>query len=386
MASTPGSISISEQASRGTPSPAGAPRRALAVGLVLAVAGLVATVAEASVEPVAAAPETVASVLMYHRVGNAEQPSTSVTRAQFGAHLDYLEANGFNVVPLGRVVEALQLGETLPPRSVAITFDDGYASVGEVAHPMLAARDMPYTVFISTGALDAGYSGYLDWDALRGLAAEGVRFANHSRSHAPLFARRDGETRPQWRARVRADLGDARARLIDELGAAVHQSPPLLAYPYGEYSLELMDLAAEMGFVAFGQQSGAIGIHSNSLALPRYAMNERFAVLDDFALKVNSRALPVIDQQPLDPVRTTPEPPRLRLTLADLPAVARAGLACYYAGERLLPSWLEADRRLRVEGSAPLPVGRSRYNCTAPDGEGRYYWFSQLWILGSGGT
>jgi len=29
----------------------------------------------------------------------------------------------------------------------------------------------------------------------------------------------------------------------------------------------------------------------------------------------------------------------------------------------------------------PLGVGRSRYNCTMPSKEnGRYYWFSKLWL------
>ncbi|MEX0449941.1 polysaccharide deacetylase family protein [Spiribacter sp. 221] len=362
--------------------------------LAAVTAGLLAVVAlvpmaraqdEAGVaEPLA--PETLASVLMYHRVGNPEHPSTSVTREQFRAHLDYLERNDFNVVPLGRVVEALQTRQPLPDRTVAITFDDAYASVHEVAGPMLMARGWPYTVFVSTGAVDAGYEGYLDWDQLRGMAAGGARFGNHSRSHDPLFVRHDDETRPQWRARIEADLTAARQRLTDELGEALYQSPPLLAYPYGEYSLELMDLAAEMGFVAFGQQSGAIGIHSNSLALPRYAMNERFAGLDGFALKVNSRALPVVDQEPLDPVREDSQAPRLTLTLAPLPEDSTAQLACYYEGERLLPEWLEDGVRFAVRGGADLPVGRSRYNCTAPDDAGRYYWFSHLWIRGRGGT
>jgi hypothetical protein len=51
-----------------------------------------------------------------------------------------------------------------------------------------------------------------------------------------------------------------------------------------------------------------------------------------------------------------------------------------------MPEWQEPRTRLTVEGQADLPVGRSRYNCTAPDTEGRYFWFSQLWIRGEGGT
>jgi len=353
----------------------------LALALMLA-AGL----APAAAQSLAPTPQTVASVLMYHRVGNADHPSTNVTEAQFRAHLDYLETEGFNVVPLARVVEALEGDQPLPPRTVAITFDDGYRSVGEVAHPLLEARGWPYTVFVNTAPVNAGQAGHMSWERMRELAADGVRFANHSRSHAPLFHRPEGETRPRWRDRVRADLMDARVSLRDELGEAVHQSPPLLAYPYGEYSPALMSEVAELGFVAFGQQSGAIGVHANSLALPRHSFNQRYAEMDRFRVKVHSRALPVIEQAPLDPVRRDRAAPALSLTLAPSPDLQAGQLACYYRGERLLPQWDESGERFSVQGEAPVPVGRSRYNCTAPDGQGRYFWFSQLWVHGEGGT
>ncbi len=331
-----------------------------------------------------AAPQAV--VLMYHRVGESDYPSTNVTVEQFRAHLDYLAENDFNVLPLDQIIQALQTREPLPERSVAITFDDGYSSVGEVAHPMLAERGWPYTVFVNTGPVDSGYSGYLGWDELRALADEGVRFGNHSQSHAPLFARNPGETRSLWRERIRADLSEARSRLIEELGAAVHQSPPLLAYPFGEYSIELMDLAAEMGFVAFGQQSGALGEHANTLALPRYAMNERFAEMDGFSVKVHSSPMPVVDQSPLDPVRQTAEAPRLTLTLAADADITPAQVTCFYRAEVLQPEPLGDGRRFAVEAESDLPTGRSRYNCTAPNPAGGFYWFSHLWIVGPGGS
>ena len=359
-------------------------RRCAAAAIALLVAAAGAPVGLAAQEP-PPAPETVASVLMYHRVGNPEYPTTNVTIDQFRAHLDYLQENDFEIVPLARVVEAMELGESLPPRSVAITFDDGYRSVGETAHPLLAERDWPYTVFVNTAPVDAGMTGHMDWDRMRELAADGVMFGNHSHSHDPLFYRREGETRPRWRDRIRADLTTAQGRLRDELGDAVHRSPSLLAYPYGEYSLELMDQAAELGFVAFGQQSGAVGFDANHLALPRFSFNERYSDLDGFAVKVRSRAMPVIEQTPLDPVRTDRTAPRLSLTLATDTDMQTDRMACYYQGERLTPAEQGADGQFVVQGEAELPVGRSRYNCTAPDRDGRYFWFSQLWVVGDGG-
>lgn len=322
-----------------------------------------------------------AVVLLYHRVGEDRYPATSVTEAQFRAHLDHLEAEGYRVRPLGELVRRLRAGETVPAGSVAITFDDAYASVGETAHPLLAERGWPYTVFVSTGYIDGDYGGYLDWARLRGMAREGARFGNHSRDHGHLFAPRGDEDAAAWRERVRADLLHARGRLRDELGDAVHRQPPLLAYPYGEYSAALAELAGALAFVAFGQHSGVVGADGPWQSLPRFPMNERYAALGTFRTKVAARPLPVRHAEPADPVREEAEPPALTLELGEV-AADPGRLTCFYGSETLEPEWLEPGRRLRVAGDAPLPQGRSRYNCTLPDGDGRFYWYSQLWING----
>lgn len=354
------------------------------------VAGLLLALAAAGPSGVVVAATTAedvgsAVVLMYHRVGEASAPSTNVTVEQFKAHLAYLDRNDFHVLSLDEVIDARANGRKLPARSVAITFDDGYRSVGVTAHPLLAERGWPYTVFVNTGPVDAGLRGHMDWSMMRTMAAEGARFANHSETHAPLFVRQSGESVAQWQTRIRGDLDHAQQRLVDELGAAVHQSPPLLAYPYGEYDPALLSLAETMGYVAFGQQSGVVSPYGHEQALPRFAMNERYAEMDGFRVKVNARALPVASALPLSPVREQSSAPRLSVTLAATDRVDER-LTCFYQGERLDPQWLEPGRRFRVQGGADLPVGRSRYNCTAPDGSGRFYWFSQLWIYGEAGT
>src|SRR5688572_7722820 len=95
-----------------------------------------------------------AVAFIYHRFGEGSLPSTSVSLAQFDAHLDHLAHNGFKVWSLDRVVGALLEGTALPEKVVAITIDDGFASIYTEAYPRLKARGFAFTVFLNTDAID----------------------------------------------------------------------------------------------------------------------------------------------------------------------------------------------------------------------------------------
>ena len=61
----------------------------------------------------------------------------------------------FNVLSLPDAVAMLKAG-TIPRRSAAITFDDGYENNFTVASPILESMDVPATFFIAGGAVDQG--------------------------------------------------------------------------------------------------------------------------------------------------------------------------------------------------------------------------------------
>ena len=322
-----------------------------------------------------------AVILQYHHVGDTTPPATSVTGEQFDAHLDYLESESYEVWPLEKIVAHLTGKRDLPEKCVAITFDDAYRSVYTEAFPRLHERKWPLTVFVTTHGVDQGWQSYMTWQEMRELAGRGVRFAPHGHAHEHMTRRRPGESEEAWTERVTEDIQRCRMRLGEELGEVAD----LFAYPYGEYDARLKEIVRGLDLIGFGQQSGAVWTGSDFGALPRFALSVPYANLPDFITRVRSLPLPVLSAQPEDPVLPAgADRPTLRLELA-------AGdyqidqLACYATGQGRIEV-----RRMQREGlwieivpGKPVPMGRSRYNCTAPHRDGgRYYWFSQLWIRG----
>jgi peptidoglycan/xylan/chitin deacetylase (PgdA/CDA1 family) len=59
------------------------------------------------------------------------------------------------VLPLAGAVERLRHG-SLAPRSVAITFDDGYANNLHLAYPLLQKYQLPATIFLSSSYIESG--------------------------------------------------------------------------------------------------------------------------------------------------------------------------------------------------------------------------------------
>jgi len=197
-----------------------------------------------------------AVVLMYHRFGEDRHPSTSIRVEQFEAHLGHLREGRYTVISLARLLAALDGDATdLPDRSVVITIDDAFRSIFEVAFPRFKEYGYPFTVFVATDPVDGGLADYMTWEQMREMQKEGATFANHGAEHVSLIERGADESEEAWRRRIGTDVARGHKRLDEELDAL----PGAFAYPHGEYDPAVAEVLAEMGYVSFGQQSGAVG-------------------------------------------------------------------------------------------------------------------------------
>lgn len=315
-------------------------------------------------------------VLMYHRFGEDNYPSTSIRTDQFADHLKHLSESGYSVVPLAAVHDSIDNGTPLPERAVAITIDDAYRSVYDVAFPMFKEYGFPFTVFVATDAVDEGLPAYMTWEQMRDMAEGGATYANHGAAHKSTIDREQGVTDEEWIALVRRDIEKGAKRIAEELDLLQGS----FAYPYGEYNTAVGDMLLEMGYDSFGQHSGAVGPDSDRRALPRYPMAESFGDMGQFRTKVASVPMPVTKVDPWEPV-TTNRQPTITITLGATDA--RLGeLACYITGQgKVDVKWLAANSQFVVGPEKAFGKGRQRVNCTAPRNDGRYLWFSHQWIV-----
>lgn len=322
-------------------------------------------------------------VLQYHHVSNSTPHSTSISPELFRQHLNYLESEGFNIVSLKEFVELLDSEKNSSDKSILITFDDGYRTIYENAYPLLKAKNFPFTVFINIEPIQNKIPQFMGWSQLKEMQKHGASIANHSFSHEHLIRWKKGEKLHDWKSRVTGDIFRAQKVLEDRLSV----SNRAFAYPYGEYSFDLKAVLKEFGYLAFGQNSGAVLKASDKQAIPRFPFGGRYGDIDDFALKVNSLAMPVDKVEIADergkPLRdhvlpVSVEKPILRVKLQDQTLHRR--LSCFLTGQRELNVVTKNDF-VQIQPVQKLPVGRSRINCTAPSAQaGRFYWYSQPWI------
>jgi peptidoglycan/xylan/chitin deacetylase (PgdA/CDA1 family) len=228
-------------------------------------------------------------VLAYH--GLSEPGRYAIRREEFARQMAMLDAAGFETITIGQYVSFLR-GEPvdLPARPLLLTFDDGKLSSFRGADAVLERYGMNAVMYAIAGETEDGSEYYLSADELSEMTETGRweveahageqhhEIAYDAAGHmGPAYAYRahsDGELESlaDYRERVLGDIGDAAARLDDEVAGYAGET---FSFPFG----------------AYGQYG------TNDRRIPRFlprALGRRFDAL--FA-------------QPSDAAFTTPGPP-----------------------------------------------------------------------------
>jgi peptidoglycan/xylan/chitin deacetylase (PgdA/CDA1 family) len=316
------------------------------------------------------------NLFIYHRFGEEKYPSTNIAVDQFESHLEHLKQSETEVVSLSEVVSRLKSGQKLPVKAAVLTVDDAFDSFLSHGMPLIHRYNFPVTLFVNTDSV--GTHGYLNWDQLRSLVKGGVVVGNHSATHDYLIEREAGESTDAWRKRVEKDILRAQSAFQRELGL----KPNLFAYPYGEFSNELIEIVQSLGFdAAIAQQSGVVDESTDLFTVPRFPMGGPYATLKQFRSKLSMNKL---DAEVIGAVDTIPDsnPPAITVRL-DTQRFDVSRLQGFVQGNNKLKiekvSGSQSDFLLQAE--APLTGRRNKYTLTVPLKSGGWGWFSYPWFL-----
>ena len=177
-----------------------------------------------------------APILMYHYLSappsdaDIYRQDLSVTPELFAAHLDRIQAEGYQTVSLYDLLLHLAQGAPLPEKPVIITFDDGYRDNYENAFPLLKERGMTATFFVVTDFMDEERPGYLTWEMAREMHAAGMDIESHGRNHISLKGKDSDYL--VWQA-----LGS-----LETIEYEIGERPRFISYPAGEYDPTVIDI------------------------------------------------------------------------------------------------------------------------------------------------
>ena len=191
-----------------------------------------------------------ALVLCYHALSETWPADLSIAPERLRAHLRFLADRGYRGVTFSDLV-----GGGQPGKVVAVTFDDGYRSVIDLAAPILAELGWPGTLFVPTdhigserpmawpgieqwlGTEHEGELVPMGWDEVRRLRESGWEIGSHTCSH-PRLTQIPAEE-------LTRELIESRRICAAELGDCES-----IAYPYGDHDAGVVAATEAAGYVA----------------------------------------------------------------------------------------------------------------------------------------
>lgn len=206
-------------------------------------------------------------VLAYHGVVTDEEKQTThkddiytISVSQFEKQIKYLYDNDFATYSMSEVNSYINGDLEISPKSVALTFDDGYKNFNTIIKPILEKYDFKGTCFVIGKHLTDDKEKFLKSEDI--VNTENVEYYSHS--HNLHRKSKEGINR-KIIEELNAEelLADFNADLIDDT---------YFAFPYGRRSDGIDEILKEAGVkLAFDYNHFRhLTLNDNIYALPRY--------------------------------------------------------------------------------------------------------------------
>jgi peptidoglycan/xylan/chitin deacetylase (PgdA/CDA1 family) len=212
-------------------------------------------------------------ILCYHALSDSldDYPFRTRTGA-FARQLDLL-AGTFDLVGIERAVALWDAGEfTASDRPIAaVTFDDAYAEVADLATPILRNHGITAGLFAARNQIQRGGATHLSEAGLRDLAGDPHwHVGAHALSHDSLYSLQQ------------PDLEDEVAGSLTWLTQLLGARPFAFAYPQGKISRRVVETARQHVDLAFSTDQ-RIGDAPDRLQLRRLCPKQKHDDPDAFA-------------------------------------------------------------------------------------------------------
>jgi peptidoglycan/xylan/chitin deacetylase (PgdA/CDA1 family) len=228
-------------------------------------------------------PQYVVPVLMYHSVNpvpNDSIKSLIVSPRTFERQMRFLRDHHYNVITVEALARLIKTNSKIPPKTVAVTFDDGYKDNYTYAFPVLKKYAIPATIFIIidevgrplTKELKAG-DARLSWQEIHQMQSSGlVDFGSHTFGAEPLVDKRSD-------AALKKEIVDSRAALGERLGRQV----AIFSYPGGLFNDKIKTIVMNAGyFCAVATTPGRRYPDTDPFIIKRVRVSESIAGLAAF--------------------------------------------------------------------------------------------------------
>lgn len=217
-------------------------------------------------------------ILLYHSVSNSPSDASApftVTPADFERHLDAIVARGLHCLTVSDYMDA-RAADAVPDNAAIITFDDGYLDFVETCVPMLVARNLPSTMYITTGWMTDTSSHQAGPDDpmmafahLSDLESANVEIGAHSHAHLQMDTLSAQHSYDE--------LTRSKFLLEDKLGHSVRS----FAYPHGYNSRRIRKQVLQAGYdSATAVRNKLSPLEDNPLRLARLMLMSDTTVSD----------------------------------------------------------------------------------------------------------
>ena len=211
-------------------------------------------------------------ILMYHDVVPDGTAGTqwAVTVSQLREDLEWLTSHGYTFYLPGELAEGSRPG----PKSVMLTFDDGYADNYALAFPLLREYGAKAAVAPVVSLVEAEDPMILSWEMCREMADSGlIEFGSHTFALHDMeengLRRAPDETPEAYAQRVFPDLECSIERIEAQTGQRVYY----LAYPYGVTEALAQDYVRERFALSLTTAYGPAKLSGGLYDLPRLNIN-----------------------------------------------------------------------------------------------------------------